>query len=985
MKIAATVLSYSTLYAFRRSVLRSARLVALLAGTALGTVACSFAQDETIPPLNFEAEGGAPGATAAPPNAPPAPGAAPSGTNVAPGAAAAPDRRGSASQATTGDSQKQSADVAGVQLAPFFQVPQTLPDVVGEPLSLDRLLFGTYSPAERLRRLDAYWDLSGKYALVALCSRNRSYVEKCVGQLQQKYSGNLPADVKALALSALNSAKQAYDSARVDFTQAQYDFDAAFSTPAGRRAAMNRSLDAPSKTTRFFGTDVVVLYVPSAAPSTSFYQTRFEEISRQRRVSAEASRINVLIPLLYETLQSRASQAAAEKSLFETEFKSSSSPVSLFAAADRYLAAQKEAIVAAIKYNCAIAAYSCETVPGSLQGDRLLATLNQRPAAQTQAGSGGQTPRPAQTAPQYNDRYGYREIVLPGLDYFDSAREAFAASGYRRDAYASSYPYGGLILPGLTDAPEPRVEKTFAQSETTVPKPAVGGVLDEPVDQAAVAALLASARPVDSTPTVVTAGYLSDSELSKPAPVDQDAALEAAKKAAEEEAARKAAEEEAARKAAEEAARKAAEEEAARKAAEEEAARKAAEEEAARKAAEEEAARKAAEEEAARKAAEEEAARKAAEEEAARKAAEEAQKAAAAAALQEQVDALPTVITGYEQPTFPEYRPAPQQTVRPVGDGAYWRRFDAELESFFSSVMKGSIDDADEETSESADAFIVRGQQTYNGYAPAGSPNSATSYETAQRAAATAEAESAEQTKAYQRVQQVVEIYFAPAQPKTDERTGVSERGLSLVNALSNAPNAPNARFAVAKTYWLLQGAVATLRIENIALAKYADALRSNPNDQFVKTQALGAQARQIAAQTKVRELQIRLLRLTNVSPGYGYPVPTTAPFCGKKFDLGSPRTFNANMRRTVGLIPERLRIAQELSANLNAPEDMLRFDVNADPQTTVATLEKNRELILSYIQTVVDLNVAIAEYVAYFPARVSNEQFVKALSGKDL
>ncbi|MBP5622166.1 MAG: hypothetical protein J6X44_09145, partial [Thermoguttaceae bacterium] len=780
------------------------------------------------------------------------------------------------------------------------------------------------------------------------------------------------ADVKALAISEFSAAKQAYDSARVTFTQAQYDFDAAFSTPAGRRAAMNRSLDAPSKTTRFFGTDVVVLYVPSAAPSTSFYQTLFEEISRQRRASAEASRINVLIPLLYETLQSRASQAAAEKSLFETEFQTASSPVALFAAADRYFAAQKEAIIAAIRYNCAIAAYSCETVPGSLQGDRLLATLNQRPAAQTQTGSGGQAPRPAQTATQYNDRYGYRELVLPGLDYWDSARDAFAASNYRRDAYANSFPYAGLILPGLTDAPEPRVEKTFAQSET-ISFPETVGVLDAPGDSSAAEALLASVKNRESTPTVVTAGYLSEAkQTAKPDPADENAALEAARKAAEEEAARKAAEEETARKAAEEAARKAAEEEAARKAAEEEAARKAAEEEAARKAAEEEAARKAAEEEAAKIAAEE----------AARRAAEEARRAAEA--VQEE-DFFPTVITGYEQPDFPAYRRAPQQTARPVGDGAYWRRFDAELESFFASVMKGSFDEDDSDVSETADDVVIRGQQTFNGYAPAGAPNSATSYETAQRDAANAEAESAEQAKAYQRVQQVVEIYFAPVQPKTDERTGVSERGLSLVNALSNAPAAPAARFEIAKTYWLLQGAVATLRIENMALAQYANALKSNPNDKFINTQALGAQARQTTAQTKVRELQMRLLRLTNVSPGYGYPVPTTAPFCGKKFDLGSPRTFNANMRRTVGLIPERLKIAQELSANLNAPEDMLRFDVNADPQIAVATLEKNRELILSYIQLVVDLNVAIAEYVAYFPARVSNEQFVKALSGKDL
>jgi hypothetical protein len=52
--------------------------------------------------------------------------------------------------------------------------------------------------------------------------------------------------------------------------------------------------------------------------------------------------------------------------------------------------------------------------------------------------------------------------------------------------------------------------------------------------------------------------------------------------------------------------------------------------------------------------------------------------------------------------------------------------------------------------------------------------------------------------------------------------------------------------------------------------------------------------------------------------------------------------------------------------------------------QTAVAALESQRELALSYIKLIVDLNTSIAEYVAFYPALVSNDQFVRALSGKD-
>ena len=1029
MKFAASAnaLSYMTLNAFQRSVLRLTRLVVLLAGTTLALTANSFAQDDSVPEMDFGPEVGS-NAEGQAPATPPAGGAAPSAQGNAPNDAQAPQFNAPAAAQQQPAAQKQSPDVAGAQLAPFFRVA-ALTDVVGEPLPLERLLHGAYSPADRLRRLDAYWDLSGKHALVVLSALNHSYINKCIAQLLDKHSNNLPPAVYALAVSTQSGAKQKYDAARLDFLQAQYDFDAAFSTPAGRRAAMNRAQGAPNKTTRFFGSEVVALYIPSATPATGVYKTNYEEMARQRKMSAEATKLNVLLPLLYDTLQTRATQAAAEKALFEAEFQSqSATAVSLFAAADRYFNAQKGAIAAAIKYNCAIAAYSCETVPGSLQGDRLLGTLNQLPSAQAQTGAPQQTPPPAQNAPQPANRVTYCPLVLPGLDYLEPAREAFADAYYRTD-YPNAF-LRRLILPGLDGAETPLAENVLAQAD---PLSALtsdsSSILDEPIPEdvnleslvAQVELLPDSSSALDDSipedanlenlaaqvellPTLLSD---SPSVLDEPIPEDSEAGMALASftadsttkilpvsytidkpiETADQEAAKKAAEEEAARVAAEEQAKKAAEEEAARVAAEEQA----------KKEAEAEAARAAAEEQA-KKAAEEEAAKEAAENEMNSPEISQAAPSSpsvATAAVQpnvaesaepQQDGSLPIIITGYEQFEAPLYIPTPVVPAPPVGDGAYWRPFDDELDKFYANMYEESRDENVDGAAEPSETMIVRAQQQeFDSYAPSGTQNSLPSYETAQRNAANAEAANAEQTEIYQRVQRVVEIYFAPVQPKTDDRTGVSERGLSLANAFSRVPGVPYVRHNVAKTYWELQGAVATLRIETLALQQYTAALKSAPNDQFVSTQALGAQARMVAAQTKVRETQIKLLRMMNISPGYGYPVPTTVPFCGKNFDLGSPRTFNANMRRSSGLIPERLKTAQDLSAKLGSPDVMLKLELDSDPQTAIATLEKNRELILAYIQLIVDLNASIAEYVAYFPANVSNEQFVKALSGKDM
>ncbi len=995
---------------------------------------------------DYQAVPDAPEAPAAQPGAPNAmPQARPAGQPGAPGqpgqlSAQQPQERTAASP------NKQIAqNVAGTQLKPFFAPPARDSAIDGEDLPLARVLYGSYSPADRSRRLRAYWDLSGRYAYYNLCAKNHEYIRSCCNKILTKYNNQLPPAVNTLANSVLKNAQQLRETARLDLLQGQYDYDAAFSTPAGRRAALDRALSSNIKMTKTFGGQTVVLYVPSTMPATDYYETRYDELVAARRApSAEAARLNALLPLLYETTQSRASQAANEKAIFEAAYSAQTpAETELFAASDRYFRAQKEAIYAVVRYNTAIALYSCETVPGSVNGEALLRTLNQRVGApneqQQQQQQRPQQPATAATyrstyatlpgypadalaydaATAYAPYYGYNALVLPGYRDMNAPAPtptaqyyAPAAAGYARilPGYALNDELAvNAVNTNTTAVPAPletlsqldaealnTVETSLAQLD--LPAESLQDLLDAPSLAQAEELLKAQDLPVSPLTQVSYTAVKEDESAKLAEEAAKKAAEEEAKRKADEEAAKKAAEEEAKRKADEEAAKKAAEEEAKRKA-DEEAAKKAAEEEAAKKAAEEEAAKKAAEEEAAKKAAEEEAAKKAAEE-AAKKAEEETAKPAeddtpgtmaqvapkpalvevgfgrSVDAAMPSDDFAPFIITGYEQPNsppqwaLPATRVAPP-VVTPTNDGASWKAFEAELANFFADMLAEPTASDDNAT-----APIVRAQ------APQVESN-VPSYETAQRQAAESEKKAADVD--YKRAQTVAELYFAKQELKSNTDTGISERYYALSDVFARASAAPVMRYELAKTYWELQGAIASQRVEELVYKQYLAAY-STTKDQYVMSQAYGAQARCTDAQGKTRDLQLRLLRLMNVSPGYGYPVPTTIPFCGEKFNFGAPASFNDHMTRAAGLIRERLALAQNLSANLAEPQKTLALNTqNAqDLQTASVALEKQRELVLAYLRQMIELNVAIAEYTAFFPANVSNDVFVKALSGRE-
>ncbi|MGN0930513.1 MAG: hypothetical protein ACI4NP_02215 [Thermoguttaceae bacterium] len=293
-------------------------------------------------------------------------------------------------------------DEAKKQIAPFF-VAQPSKDLPGEALTLDRLLYGVYSPSERYRRLLAYWDLAGKNAYYNLCVQVEVYAGECATAIEKQGSGQ--GEAAQLASSAREIAAHRRELARLELAQYQRRFDASFSSSQGRQAAQARAAAKGGAATN------AALYLPSTLPSTDVFETRYEEIAQTRGASAEAARLNSLLPLLYQTLQARAGQAAREFEVLVALFQSSgASPSALLGTLDRYLEAMKKVIESAVQYNQAIASYAIQTTPSNVVGPAFLATINQKPSSdatngaaqgrQAQQGQQNQQPPQPQRPPQ---------------------------------------------------------------------------------------------------------------------------------------------------------------------------------------------------------------------------------------------------------------------------------------------------------------------------------------------------------------------------------------------------------------------------------------------------------------------------------------------------------------------------------------------------------------------------------------------------------
>lgn len=377
-------------------------------------------------------------------------------------------------------------DEAKKQIAPFF-VAQPSKDLPGEALTLDRLLYGVYSPSERYRRLLAYWDLAGKNAYYNLCVQVEVYAGECATAIEKQGGGQ--GEAAQLASSAREIAAHRRVLARLDLTQSQRRFDASFSSNQGRQAAQARAAAKGGAATN------AALYLPSTLPATDVFETRYEEIAQTRGASSEAARLNSLLPLLHQTLQARAGQAAREFEVLVALFQSSgASPSALLGTLDRYLEAMKKVIESAVQYNQAIASYAIQTTPANVVGPAFLATINQKPsndatnaAAQgRRAQQGRQNQQPPQPQKQPQDQQapqGENPPTSPSapssddpLDLSDvSSSNAPSSASIKQVAHEEAAPTAEAAPAPLPDAssnvPSTPVEPAPASSPSDSPAP----------------------------------------------------------------------------------------------------------------------------------------------------------------------------------------------------------------------------------------------------------------------------------------------------------------------------------------------------------------------------------------------------------------------------------------------------------------------------------------------------------------------------------
>ncbi|MBR5242926.1 MAG: hypothetical protein IKW13_01710, partial [Thermoguttaceae bacterium] len=326
------------------------------------------------------------------------------------------------------------------------------------------------------------------------------------------------------------------------------------------------------------------------------------------------------------------------------------------------------------------------------------------------------------------------------------------------------------------------------------------------------------------------------------------------------------------------------------------------------------------------------------------------------------------VVTGYEQPVAPPSSVPPAASEEPAPTDAASGTPSAAF--FVGRIVRGQAP----ETSESA---------------PVSTPQPAQSAQTAQTAPTAAP------DVARRRVDETVAALFATSKPEPSPNGGDAgplEVATSLRSVLERV--APAERAATVRAYWRLQEASARVAVESTtakAITQAFNELNAKANGseaaRLYLAAALGAQARVAEARIVKRDAQIALMRRTRWALGQGWPIPSTLPFVGATYRLETPSTTSPTLALEGAVIPENLKAIETLGAAFGPPPTLCSFDVPpssaADPLVPLATLEKKREALLLFAELVVATNVAIAEYVASYPAGlVSTDRFVDALVG---
>ena len=233
---------------------------------------------------------------------------------------------------------------------------------IGEECTLEDILRGVTAPRERFRLTDEYWQLTGALIRCNLAAIYANDVAACVGLSQGQV---MDPNAEALWISEKRLADEAKRDARIAFVTAQY-----------RCAALGK------RTASDFRPEM--LPVPVDPPTVDSYNTRADEIARNRTFTARASMLNQRIPYQYSAVCAYRAAVAESLSAFAALYNTPNcSAPRLLAALKRHTEDKRKLLDAVIVYNRLIAEYVAETVGSQIQGDRLLMTLNQSPKKRT--------------------------------------------------------------------------------------------------------------------------------------------------------------------------------------------------------------------------------------------------------------------------------------------------------------------------------------------------------------------------------------------------------------------------------------------------------------------------------------------------------------------------------------------------------------------------------------------------------------------------
>ena len=299
------------------------------------------------------------GTPSAPDNAAPAP--ADSGLSPADSISGGTEPKAEPAQAAPPQESETVPAGEEIELVRTLALPpdDVLKQLRGEPTALADVLDGVNRPAERKRVTEAYWDVSEALALYHLSLFSAGDIEDCITRFTR--NGAPSQSQTAVLVSARRLAEQRSAQAKVGLVQAQC-----------RLAELRRQSGAAQQTVR--------LAIPSDVPNTLPYRTKFDQISREKRLAPQAAYYSEAIPACYErvTLYNKAAADALEA--FRTLYLADGTSAEiLLSAADKLNDAKERLIRSVSEYNKLIAAYVAETVGSDVRGDRLISTMIRRP------------------------------------------------------------------------------------------------------------------------------------------------------------------------------------------------------------------------------------------------------------------------------------------------------------------------------------------------------------------------------------------------------------------------------------------------------------------------------------------------------------------------------------------------------------------------------------------------------------------------------